>query len=537
MPLEIVHMLRIETNPVYRRTIALILLAFPITLVRAQTVVGIRGTQFTINGQTTYSAASGFPAASPSLEGTLLNVRAVQAIFDDAHYPTQGSKEHPYLSSVASPVSFDYPNGPYGAAQNLDEFLAALPTWRRAGVLAFTVNLQGGGPSDGNFGVHDQPHLNSGFDPHGNLKSAYAQRLTRVIERADQLGMVVIVGYFYQGSEHWIDEAPDDKYMREAVRQASLFLKGLPHRNMMIEIANEVSPTMYRHPLLQSNGILDAVNLAKESVQHQIPVSFSWIGVPPPRGSRANDALRAVDYVLTHTNHRSAEGVHQYIQAMRAAVGYDRPVLINEDGISSFNLQAAIEEHAGWGYYDQGLNNACGNNGSLCPPSTNIRKDLALDGTGNTYAKVGLTNNPLSIILPSAVSPFGVYLMRVYAERAIPFEIIEAARMDGAGELRIFRSIALRTLMPGFVTVALFAFVACWNNYFLPLIMLSEPKWYPLTVGLQQWNSQATAGGGATSAFNIVITGSLISIIPLILAFVFLQRYWQSGLGSGGVKG
>jgi len=357
MPLEIVHMLRIETNPVYRRTIALILLAFPITLVRAQTVVGIRGTQFTINGQTTYSAASGFPAASPSLEGTLLNVRAVQAIFDDAHYPTQGSKEHPYLSSVASPVSFDYPNGPYGAAQNLDEFLAALPTWRRAGVQAFTVNLQGGGPSDGNFGVHDQPHLNSGFDPHGNLKSAYAQRLTRVIERADQLGMVVIVGYFYQGSEHWIDEAPDDKYMREAVRQASLFLKGLPHRNMMIEIANEVSPTMYRHPLLQSNGILDAVNLAKESVQHQIPVSFSWIGVPPPRGSRANDALRAVDYVLTHTNHRSAEGVHQYIQAMRAAVGYDRPVLINEDGISSFNLQAAIEEHAGWGYYDQGLNN------------------------------------------------------------------------------------------------------------------------------------------------------------------------------------
>ena len=92
-------------------------------------------------------------------------------------------------------------------------------------------------------------------------------------------------------------------------------------------------------------------------------------------------------------------------------------------------------------------------------------------------------------------------------------------------------------MTPGFVTVLLFTFVATWNNYFLPLVMLSEPKWYPLTVGLQQWNSQATAGGGATSAFNIVITGSLISIIPLILAFIFLQRYWQSGLGSGGVKG
>jgi multiple sugar transport system permease protein len=87
------------------------------------------------------------------------------------------------------------------------------------------------------------------------------------------------------------------------------------------------------------------------------------------------------------------------------------------------------------------------------------------------------------------------------------------------------------------VTVLLFNFVATWNNYFLPLVMLSEPRWYPLTVGLAQWNSQATASGGATSAFTTVITGSLISVVPLIIAFVFLQRYWQSGLGAGGVKG
>jgi multiple sugar transport system permease protein len=153
------------------------------------------------------------------------------------------------------------------------------------------------------------------------------------------------------------------------------------------------------------------------------------------------------------------------------------------------------------------------------------------------FAKLGFTNNPLSIILPSLVSPFGIYLMRIYAEAAVPSDLIEAARIDGANEFLIFRKIAFRLLAPGFVTVLLFTFVATWNNYFLPLVMLSEPKWYPLTVGLQQWNSQATAGGGATSAFNIVITGSLISIIPLILAFVFLQRYWQSGLGSGGVKG
>jgi multiple sugar transport system permease protein len=79
--------------------------------------------------------------------------------------------------------------------------------------------------------------------------------------------------------------------------------------------------------------------------------------------------------------------------------------------------------------------------------------------------------------------------------------------------------------------------VATWNNYFLPLVMLSEPKWYPLTVGLAQWNDQANASGGAASAFNLVITGALVSVVPLIIAFVFLQRYWQSGLGTGGVKG
>jgi multiple sugar transport system permease protein len=153
------------------------------------------------------------------------------------------------------------------------------------------------------------------------------------------------------------------------------------------------------------------------------------------------------------------------------------------------------------------------------------------------FAKIGLTNNPLGFILPSLVSPFGIYLMRIYAEAAVPGELMEAARIDGAGEFLIFRRIAFRLLTPGFVTVLLFTFVATWNNYFLPLVMFSDQKWYPLTVGLAQWQNQATAGGGATAAFNLVITGSLISVVPLIIAFIFLQRYWQSGLGTGGVKG
>jgi multiple sugar transport system permease protein len=170
--------------------------------------------------------------------------------------------------------------------------------------------------------------------------------------------------------------------------------------------------------------------------------------------------------------------------------------------------------------------------GSVMVPTTALAIPTYL-----MFSKLGFTNNPLSVILPSLVSPFGIYLMRIYAEASVPSDLMEAARIDGAGEFRIFRQIAFRLLAPGFVTVLLFTFVATWNNYFLPLVMLSEPKWYPLTVGLAQWNAQATAGGGATASFNTVITGAMISIVPLILAFTFLQRYWQSGLGSGGVKG
>ncbi len=325
----------------------------------AQTVVGIRGSRFTINGQPAYSAAQGFPAANPLIQGTLLNVRAVQAIFDDANYPRGGSKAHPYISSVLGPVVFDYPNGSFSAARNTREFLAALPSWRRAGVLAFTVNLQGGGPVDGNFGLHGepQPQANSGFDSHGNLKAAYANRLRQVIARADQLHMVVIVGFFYFGSEHLVDQAPDDAYAREAVRQASLFLKNLPHRNVLIEIANEISLKGYEHPILKANGVVQAVRLAQKTVERQIPVSFSWTGPLPPRGSAAVAAFHAADFVMFHTNGQTPAQVSDEIGRMRARFGSNRPLLINEDGVSTFNLWAAIQKHVGWGFYDQGLNN------------------------------------------------------------------------------------------------------------------------------------------------------------------------------------
>lgn len=151
------------------------------------------------------------------------------------------------------------------------------------------------------------------------------------------------------------------------------------------------------------------------------------------------------------------------------------------------------------------------------------------------FAQLGLTNTPWAVILPSLVSPFGLYLIWSYAVNAVPKELIEAARMDGAGEFRIFFQIVSRLLAPGIVTVLLFAIVATWNNYFLPLIMLSNPKWYPLTVGLSQWNAQAT-GSSPEPIFNLVVTGSLVTVIPIVIIFLMLQRFWESGLSAGGVK-
>jgi multiple sugar transport system permease protein len=169
--------------------------------------------------------------------------------------------------------------------------------------------------------------------------------------------------------------------------------------------------------------------------------------------------------------------------------------------------------------------------GSIMVPQTALVIPIYL-----LLSKIHLIDTPLAVILPSLVSPFGVYLMRVYAESSVPDEILDAARVDGAGELRIFRRVVFRILTPGFATVLLFTFVATWNNYFLPLVVLSNPKFYPLTVGLASWNAQASAAGGAQVLYTLVITGALVAIIPIIAAFLFLQRYWRGALAFGSVR-
>ncbi|MFI1583643.1 carbohydrate ABC transporter permease [Embleya sp. NPDC020630] len=148
-------------------------------------------------------------------------------------------------------------------------------------------------------------------------------------------------------------------------------------------------------------------------------------------------------------------------------------------------------------------------------------------------SKVGLVNTFWAVFIPVIVNPFGVYLARVFSAGYIPGEVLEAARMDGAGEIRTFRAVALPMMMPGFVTIFLFQFTAIWNNFFLPLVMLSDQKLYPVSLGLYSWNTNAHA---SPEFYPLVITGSLMAVVPLVVAFVSLQRHWRSGLSAGSVK-
>ena len=150
------------------------------------------------------------------------------------------------------------------------------------------------------------------------------------------------------------------------------------------------------------------------------------------------------------------------------------------------------------------------------------------------YAKVGLINSIWGMILPSLVSPVAVYLMRVYIVASVPQELLDAARMDGAGEIRIFFRLALPLMVPGLLTVFLLNVVTIWNNYFLPLIIFSRNDLFPLTVGLGLWASRAQNSGDAV-LFPLVVIGGLVTIIPMIGLFLLVQRYWRGGILLGSI--
>jgi multiple sugar transport system permease protein len=153
------------------------------------------------------------------------------------------------------------------------------------------------------------------------------------------------------------------------------------------------------------------------------------------------------------------------------------------------------------------------------------------------FDKLSLLNSYWSIIIPSTISPFGMYLARIYASRGIPDEILEAARVDGAREATVFRKIGFPMMKPALVTIFLFQFVATFNDYFLPLVMLNNTHLYPMALGLNSWSALTTLAGTPPDIYTVILMGALVSVLPLVVAVVLLQRYWSGGLGVGAVKG
>lgn len=164
---------------------------------------------------------------------------------------------------------------------------------------------------------------------------------------------------------------------------------------------------------------------------------------------------------------------------------------------------------------------------ALLVPLTAITYPLYL-----VYAKAGLINSIWGMIFPSLVTPVGVYLMRTFVNSYVPRELIDAARVDGAGELKIFFRVALPLMVPGFMTVLLISVVGVWNNYFLPFIIFSKNNLFPLTVGLGVWATRSQNSGGR-AIYPQIVMGGLVTIIPLILVFLVIQRRWRGGLLLG----
>ncbi len=299
-----------------------------------KTTVSIVGDSFYVNGRPSYA---GRRWNGHAIEGLLMNSRMVQGIFDDLN--------------PATAAQWAYPDtGKWDPERNTDEFIAAMPEWRRHGLLAFTLNLQGGSP----YGYSkQQPWENSAFDSEGALRPAYTARLARILNRADELGMIVIVGYFYVGQDVRLK---DEASVVRATDNATRFLLDHGWRNVMVEIDNECDVGLH-HAILKAERVSELIARAKAMHRHgrRLLVSASFRGGAIP----VESVVRVADFLLLHGNGvAQPEKIAEMVRKTRAVAGYTaKPILFNEDDHFNFdqpenNMTAAIGEHASWGYFD-----------------------------------------------------------------------------------------------------------------------------------------------------------------------------------------
>jgi hypothetical protein len=299
-----------------------------------RTTVSIVGDAFAINGRPTYAGRSWY---GHKIEGLLLNARTVQGIFDDLNPAT--------VSRWAYPDT-----GRWDAGRNTREFIAAMPDWRRHGLLAFTINLQGGAPTGY---AKEQPWLNSAFASDGSLRPEYLERLARILDRADELGMVAIVGYFYFGQDERIR---DEAAVIRATDNATRWILDRGYRNVLVEINNECD-ILYDHAILQPARVPELIARVQAMTRdgRRLLVSTSYSGGVVPR----ENVVRAADFLLIHGNSVADPArIAALVRAARQVPGYaPKPILFNEDDHYDFdrpanNFTAAIGEYASWGFFD-----------------------------------------------------------------------------------------------------------------------------------------------------------------------------------------
>jgi len=299
-----------------------------------RTTVSIVGDEFHINGQPTYA---GRKWNGHRIQGLLLNSRMVQGIFDDSNTNT--------VSKWAYPDT-----GKWDAERNTREFIAAMAEWRKHGLLAFTIDLQGGSPQGYS---QSQPWHNSAIAEDGSLRADYMKRLERIIDRADELGMAVILGYFYFGQD---ERLRDEAAVIRATDNATKWIFEHGYRNVLVEINNECN-VRYDHAILKPERVHELIERVKKTTRdgRRLLVSTSYGGGTIPK----ENVVRASDFLLIHGNGVSDPAkIVEMVRKTRAVPGYrPMPILFNEDDHFNFdkpqnNFTAAVSEYASWGYFD-----------------------------------------------------------------------------------------------------------------------------------------------------------------------------------------
>jgi hypothetical protein len=304
------------------------------------TIVSIEGREFFVNGRPTYARRS---YQRMTVQGLLFNSRMVQGIFDDRNPETRSR--------------WNYPDGPWDPERNTREFIAAMPLWRAKGLSAFTINLQGGSPEGYS---RSQPWVNSAFESDGRLRPDYMSRLERILDRADELGMIAIVGFFYQAQERRMD---DEQSVIRAADASTGWLIDKGYTNVLVEVANEADNSGFKCDIIKPAGrAVELLDRLKERSRDKVAspagrllVSTSLNGgrVPP------DSLVRAVDFVLLHGNGVGEPArIAQMVEETRTLPSYRaQPIVFNEDDHFDFtrpenNMLAALRAYASWGYFD-----------------------------------------------------------------------------------------------------------------------------------------------------------------------------------------